>query len=330
MAFPLPPVHTHCNIFPSQAQTNSLPGSFNMAQSHMFGNRLNPNSAMATLIAQSENSPADPELGDGALGFPRRGTPPKANLSPRSPLGGLHIRYEPSGPLVHGLGSSVDTLPPVATSIDQLLERQWNEGQQFLLQQGSQGDVLAMLRSLHQLQVENRRLEEQIRTLTMKKERLQLLSAQLSVPFTTATTTATTASPPLYPSNTHDLLSGGHSSGSSTSSLSTPPSASHSPSQKQLNGLAVPAATPAPAGASLPGMGVSSLAGALQSGHAAVTALNGVIQTSPGLPQNASPLPHPAGNPVSSVATASLPMSGSFSNRCVSMHSRVLSPPLGV
>ncbi|XP_035381744.1 protein AF-10 isoform X2 [Electrophorus electricus] len=324
----------------AHAQTNSLPGSFNMAQSHMFGNRLNPNSAMATLIAQSENSPADPELGDGALGFPRRGTPPKANLSPRSPLGGLHIRYEPSGPLVHGLGSSVDTLPPVATSIDQLLERQWNEGQQFLLQQGSQGDVLAMLRSLHQLQVENRRLEEQIRTLTMKKERLQLLSAQLSVPFTTATTTATTASPPLYPSNTHadmlnnkniqlgcsvltessqplptqDLLSGGHSSGSSTSSLSTPPSASHSPSQKQLNGLAVPAATPAPAGASLPGMGVSSLAGALQSGHAAVTALNGVIQTSPGLPQNASPLPHPAGNPVSSVATASLPMSGSFSN----------------
>lgn len=63
--------------------------------------------------------------------------------------------------------------------------------------------VLGMLKSLHQLQVENRRLEEQIRTLTMKKERLQLLSAQLSVPFTPASTTATTASSPLYPSNTH-------------------------------------------------------------------------------------------------------------------------------
>lgn len=31
-------------------------------------------------------------------------------------------------------------MPPVATSIEQLLERQWNEGQSFLLQQGAQGD----------------------------------------------------------------------------------------------------------------------------------------------------------------------------------------------
>lgn len=47
-----------------------------------------------------------------------------------------------------------------------------------------------MLKTLHQLQEENRRLEEQIKTLTMKKERLQLLSAQLSVPFTPSTTSA--------------------------------------------------------------------------------------------------------------------------------------------
>ncbi len=58
----------------------------------------------------------------------------------RSPLSGLHIRYDSSGPLVPGLGSGSDTLPPGVTSIDQLLDRQWNEGQQFLLQQGSQGD----------------------------------------------------------------------------------------------------------------------------------------------------------------------------------------------
>lgn len=50
--------------------------------------------------------------------------------------------------------------------------------------------MVGMLKSLHQLQEENRRLEEQIKTLTMKKERLQLLSAQLSVPFTPSTTSA--------------------------------------------------------------------------------------------------------------------------------------------
>ncbi|KAK3515877.1 hypothetical protein QTP70_034740 [Hemibagrus guttatus] len=320
-------------------QSNSLPGTFNLAPSHMFGNRLNPNSAMAALIAQSENSPADQELGDGTLGFSRRGTPPKANLSPRtdaksreqfflnlphcnaevssdafsSPLSGLHIRYDPSVPVVPGLGT--DTLPPAATSIEQLLERQWNEGQQFLLQQGSQADVLAMLKSLHQLQMENRRLEEQIRTLTMKKERLQLLSAQLSVPFTHANNTTSSASSPLYHSNTHtdmlnsksiqlgssvltdssqhlptqDLLIGGHSSSSSTSSLSTPTSAAHSPPQQQVNGLM----------------------GALQSPHGAVSgivgALNGVIQSS-------SPLPHP-----SSITSTTLPITGALSNSAVKL-----------
>ncbi|XP_066516173.1 protein AF-10 isoform X2 [Hoplias malabaricus] len=313
-------------------QSNSIPGPFNLAPSHMFGNRLNPNSAMAALIAQSENSPADQELGDGGFGFPRRGTPPKANLSPRSPLSGLHIRYDPSGPLVPGLGSSSDSLPPAATSIEQLLERQWNEGQQFLLQQGPQGDVLGMLKSLHQLQMENRRLEDQIRSLTMKKERLQLLSAQLSVPFTPASTTATTVSSPLYPSNTHadmlnsksiqlgssvltdssqplptqDLLSGGHSSGSSTSSLSTPPSVAHSPpQQQQVNGVSLQ-----------PGSNPSSIIGALQGGHVAmsgiVSALNGVIQTSTGLGQNSSPLPHP-----STISTTSLPLSSSLNNSAV-------------
>lgn len=44
-------------------QVSALPGSvFNMAPSHMFGNRLNPNSAMAALIAQSEASPAGLQL----------------------------------------------------------------------------------------------------------------------------------------------------------------------------------------------------------------------------------------------------------------------------
>ncbi|KAI5617102.1 protein AF-10 isoform X7 [Silurus asotus] len=294
-------------------QSNSLPGTFNLAPSHMFGNRLNPNSAMAALIAQSENSPADQELGDGALGFSRRGTPPKANLSPRSPLSGLHIRYDPSVPVVPGLGT--DTLPPAATSIEQLLERQWNEGQQFLLHQGSQADVLAMLKSLHQLQMENRRLEEQIRTLTMKKERLQLLSAQLSVPFTHSNTTTSSASSPLYHSNTHtdmlnsksiqlgtsvltdssqhlptqDLLIGGHSSSSSTSSLSTPTSVAQSPPQQQVNGLM----------------------GAQQSTHGAMSgimgALNGVIQSS-------SPLPHP-----SSITSTSLPITGGHNNSAVKL-----------
>uniref|UniRef100_A0A3Q3NKY7 MLLT10 histone lysine methyltransferase DOT1L cofactor n=1 Tax=Mastacembelus armatus TaxID=205130 RepID=A0A3Q3NKY7_9TELE len=297
----------------ASTHVSGLPGSiFNLAPSHMFGNRLNPNSAMAALIAQSEASPclclSDVYVGSlislltslSPLFYPC-----SFSLSPppfSSPIGGLQIRYDSSGSLPRlGLlgagGGGVETLPPMATSIEQLLERQWNEGQSFLLQQGAHGDVVGMLKSLHQLQEENRRLEEQIKTLTMKKERLQLLSAQLSVPFT-----PTTASSGMY---THlqlklsllvffcfsqDSMScGGHSSSGSTSSLSTPPSVSQSP--PQLNGVAAVGTTPAGLG------GVAGLMGALGAGSTLGMggiggALNGVIQTPTG---TASPHTHTTG-----------------------------------
>ncbi|KAK5611617.1 hypothetical protein CRENBAI_014401 [Crenichthys baileyi] len=278
----------------STASTHALPGSvFNLAPPHMFGNRLNPNSTMAALIAQSEASPADQEVGDGSggsQGFSIRASP---KTTPRSPIGGLQIRYDSSGSLPGpglgllgaGGGGGGETLPPVATSIEQLLERQWNEGQSFLMQQGAQGDVVAMLKSLHQLQEENRKLEEQIKTLTMKKERLQLLSAQLSVPFTPTTASsgdvkgshlgATDSSLPVAAQDTASY--GGHSSSGSTSSLSASPSISQSPPQPALNGVA-----------STAGLGgVAGLMGALGAGSALgmggiVGALNGVIQAPAG------------------------------------------------
>ncbi|KAG7262938.1 hypothetical protein CRUP_008718 [Coryphaenoides rupestris] len=118
----------------ASTHVSSLPGSvFNLAPSHMFGNRLNPNSAMAALIAQSEATPADQEVGDGsstgtvgAQGFSIRASP---KTTPRSPIGGLQIRYDPSGSVsgpglgmlgAGGAGGGVggDTLlPPVATNV---------------------------------------------------------------------------------------------------------------------------------------------------------------------------------------------------------------------
>lgn len=270
----------------ASTHVSGLPGSvFNLAPSHMFGNRLNPNSAMAALIAQSEASPADQEVGDGSSGVGAQGFSVRASpkTTPRSPIGGLQIRYDSSGSLpgpglaLLGAGAGGgETVLPVATSIEQLLERQWNEGQSFLLQQGAQGDVVGMLKSLHQLQEENRRLEEQIRSLTMKKERLQLLSAQLSVPFMPSTASSDVkvgAADSSLPASAQDSAScGGHSSSGSTSSLSTPPSVSQSP--PQLNGVGAL------------GTGVSGLMGALGAGGTlgmGIGALNGVIQT-PGGP----------------------------------------------
>ncbi|KAI3355198.1 hypothetical protein L3Q82_018056 [Scortum barcoo] len=337
----------------ASAHVSGLPGSvFNLAPSHMFGNRLNPNSAMAALIAQSEASPADQEVGDGssvgAQGFSIRASP-KTTPHGDSPIGGLQIRYMTPRGRCQGPGPGVargggrrrgDGAPgghQHRAAPGEAVER----GTKLSAAAGSTGrrssssspsslsstltlhrhQVVGMLKSLHQLQEENRKLEEQIKTLTMKKERLQLLSAQLSVPFTPTTASsdvkgaqlgATDSSLPAAAQvreNTQCMMvslnpvpawsrslwtvrhAGGHSSSGSTSSLSTPPSVSQSPPQPQLNGVATAGTTPAGLG------GVAGLMGALGAGSALgmggiVGALNGVIQTPAG---TASPHAHTTG-----------------------------------
>ncbi|NXB74939.1 AF10 protein, partial [Donacobius atricapilla] len=308
-------------------QANALPGSsLSLPPSHMYGNRLNPNSAMAALIAQSENSQADQDLGDNSRSLVGRGGSPRGSLSPRSPVSSLQIRYDQSG---NGCG---ENLPPVAASIEQLLERQWSEGQQFLLEQGTPSDILGMLKSLHQLQVENRRLEEQIKNLTAKKERLQLLNALLSLPFPTITSNPSPshqvhAFPVQAPPSTDSLNSSKSphlgnsflpdsslpvlnqeitSSGQSTSSssaLSTPPPAGQSPAQQgsgvpgvqQVNGVTVGALASGTqtVTSTIPAVpAVGGIIGALPASQLAINgivgALNGVIQTPATISQNPS------------------------------------------
>uniref|UniRef100_A0A8C3LI41 MLLT10 histone lysine methyltransferase DOT1L cofactor n=1 Tax=Chrysolophus pictus TaxID=9089 RepID=A0A8C3LI41_CHRPC len=312
-------------------QANTLPGSsLSLPPSHMYGNRLNPNSAMAALIAQSENSQADQDVGDNGRSLAGRGGSPRGSLSPRSPVSSLQVRYDQSG------NNCGDSLPPVAASIEQLLERQWSEGQQFLLEQGTPSDILGMLKSLHQLQVENRRLEEQIKNLTAKKERLQLLNAQLSVPFPTLTSNPSPShqvhafpiqaapstdslnsskSPHLgnsfLPDNSlpvlnQEITSSGQST-SSSSALSTPPPAGQSPAQQgsgvtgvqQVNGVTVGALASGmqTVTSTIPAVpGVGGIIGALPASQLAINgivgALNGVIQTPATISQNPSPLTH--------------------------------------
>ncbi|XP_026638656.1 protein AF-10 isoform X7 [Microtus ochrogaster] len=281
-------------------QANALSGpSLSQAPAHLYGSRLNPNPSMTVLIAQSESNQTDQDLGDNSRSLVGRGSSPRGSLSPRSPVSNLQIRYDqPSN-------SSLENLPPVAASIEQLLERQWSEGQQFLLEQGTPSDILGMLKSLHQLQVENRRLEEQIKNLTAKKERLQLLNAQLSVPFPTI---ATNPSPPhpvhTFPAQTapttdslnssksphignsflpdnslpvlnQDLASSGQST-SGSSALSTPPPAGQSPAQQGSGVSGVQQVN---------GVTVGALAGGMQtvtSTIPAVSAVGGIIGALPG------------------------------------------------
>ncbi|GCC20950.1 hypothetical protein chiPu_0000123 [Chiloscyllium punctatum] len=272
----------------STTQASALPGSsFNLAPSHMFGNRLNPNSATATLIAQSETNPQEQDL-ENSRNLPGRSSSPRGSLSPRSPASGLQIRYDQSS------NSVLENLPPVASSIEQLLERQWSEGQQFLLEQGTPGEVMGMLKSLHQLQVENRQLEEQIKNLTAKKERLQLLNAQLSVPFPVmnSNTSPTTPIHPFTVQTVHNATSLHSSKGSHLSNSFLPE-----------NSLPIPTQERACSGQSTSS---SSLASPPTTGQSPALQGSGIHQVNS---QNASPLTHAAVPP-----NVSVPLSTNLNN----------------
>ncbi|MEQ2237995.1 hypothetical protein ILYODFUR_028798, partial [Ilyodon furcidens] len=74
-----------------------------------------------------------------------------------------------------GIRARPENVPPASSHIELLLEKHGN---------GEMGvNIVEMLKSLHSLQQENQRLQDQILSLTAKRERLQLLNTDLAVPF---------------------------------------------------------------------------------------------------------------------------------------------------
>nr|XP_022310408.1 protein AF-10-like [Crassostrea virginica] len=68
-------------------------------------------------------------------------------------------------------------------SLEQLLERQWEQGSQFLMKQGEHFDIASLLHCLHQLKSENQKLEGHIRSLSTRRDHLLAVNARLGIPF---------------------------------------------------------------------------------------------------------------------------------------------------
>uniref|UniRef100_A0A8C3QLL6 MLLT6, PHD finger containing n=1 Tax=Cyanoderma ruficeps TaxID=181631 RepID=A0A8C3QLL6_9PASS len=157
-------------------QVFSLAGStFSLPSSHIFGSPLTSGLSLNPLLSQPESSRAEPDLED--CGFGCRGTSPQESLSSMSPISSLPTLFDQT--VSCSSSGQLDNVPQATPNIEQLLEKQGN---------GEAGvNIVEMLKALHSLQKENQRLQEQIMTLTAKKERLQLLNVQLSVPFPVVT-----------------------------------------------------------------------------------------------------------------------------------------------
>lgn len=90
----------------------------------------------------------------------------------------------PPLPFVSKDYTSTKSSEPVSpSSMEELLERQWEQGSNFLMQQGQHFDIASLLSCLHQLKTENNRLETYIGTLLSRRDHLLAVNARLSMPF---------------------------------------------------------------------------------------------------------------------------------------------------
>ncbi|XP_044742552.1 protein AF-10-like isoform X2 [Chrysoperla carnea] len=174
---------------------------------HMLGNQLNPNSHMAQKMSDHLNSeleahsifsadalPANSLIGPQLHNRARGGNSNQSNSSAFSMLGGNNA-------------SGV-----VPQTLDQLLERQWEQGSQFLMEQAQHFDIASLLSCLHQLRAENLRLEEHVSSLLQRRDHLLAVNARLAIPLTsqqqiTASSTPSTQHTASIPSVLNDVSS---------------------------------------------------------------------------------------------------------------------------
>ncbi|KAI5726342.1 hypothetical protein M8J76_000985 [Diaphorina citri] len=158
----------------------------------MLGNQLNPNSTMAQKMTETLNSEleahsiytAEPNLNSTQL----VGPPLPNRSSARSEANPPNVPSTTAGSA--GPNSSApwtallsSSMPP---TLDQLLERQWDLGSQFLMEQAQNYDIAALLTCLHKLRTENSSLDDQVVSLKQRRDQLLAINARLAIPLTPA------------------------------------------------------------------------------------------------------------------------------------------------
>ncbi|XP_055644845.1 protein AF-10 isoform X6 [Toxorhynchites rutilus septentrionalis] len=154
---------------------------------HMLGNQLNPSSSVAQkmsdqLTMEMETHAFVVETGPQLVGppFPGKVQASRANNASAPATGGPSLSSMLSG---NGTATANGNTPQ---SLEQLLERQWEQGSQFLMEQAQHFDIASLLSCLHQLRSENIRLEEHVNNLVARRDHLLAVNARLAIPLNPA------------------------------------------------------------------------------------------------------------------------------------------------
>lgn len=184
--------------------------------SHMLGNQLNPNSSVAQKMSDQLHMELEAHsiyTNESALNlmgpvFPGKHTSTSSTSSSSSSA--ANKGPGPQGPpsLSSMLSGGNTASGGAPQSLEQLLERQWEQGSQFLMEQAQHFDsewwrinfvlvglinfllfisVASLLSCLHQLRAENVRLEDHVNNLVARRDHLLAVNARLAIPLNQAT-----------------------------------------------------------------------------------------------------------------------------------------------
>ncbi|XP_062555381.1 serine-rich adhesin for platelets isoform X4 [Armigeres subalbatus] len=148
---------------------------------HMLGNQLNPNSSVAQKMSDQLSMELEAhsfvEAAPQIVGPPFPGKSQAARSNASAPV--------TSGPSLSSMlagGGTATANGNTPQSLEQLLERQWEQGSQFLMEQAQHFDIASLLSCLHQLRSENIRLEEHVNNLVARRDHLLAVNARLAIP----------------------------------------------------------------------------------------------------------------------------------------------------
>lgn len=182
--------------------------------SHMLGNQLNPNSSVAQKMSDQlhmeleAHSVYTSENNLNLVGplFPGKQSSAGGSSANKAGSQGQSSQGPPSLSSMLSGGSTASGGAP--QSLEQLLERQWEQGSQFLMEQAQHFDsewrmglfnmneisnrmhflaVASLLSCLHQLRAENVRLEDHVNNLVARRDHLLAVNARLAIPLNQST-----------------------------------------------------------------------------------------------------------------------------------------------
>jgi hypothetical protein len=117
--------------------------------------------------------------------------------------------YCSSPPLLPESPAGTSPTDPPPSSLESLLEFQWKQGAQFVMEQAQHYDIATLLSCMSQMRRDNELLEERLRQLCSRRDQLLAVNARLSLPLngsfpgslTHMPAFSSAASPGLHPSS---------------------------------------------------------------------------------------------------------------------------------